>query len=112
DQLRGSPPSTTDAELVDDDAIPFRCSGPKVFQEPTPLADEHQEPAARMGVFDMLLEMIGQAVNALGQERDLHLRRTRIALVGAELLDQTLLAIDGKRHRLTLQSPTPREPGV
>src|SRR5262245_14027561 len=99
DQLRVSPPSTADAELFDDDAIPFRRSGPKVFQQPAALADEHQEPAPRMMVLDVLFEVVGQAVDALGEERDLHLGRTRIALVGAELLDQTLLAIDGKRHR-------------
>src|SRR5262249_28446164 len=94
DQLRVSPPSTTDAELFDDDSIPLRSPGPEVFKEPTPLADKHQEPAARMMVLHVLLEMIGQAVDALGQERDLHLGRACIALVGAELLDQTLLAID------------------
>ena len=46
DQLRVSPPSTTDAELVDDDTIPFRCPGPKVFEKASTLADEHQQPPA------------------------------------------------------------------
>src|SRR5438034_4566136 len=67
DQLRVSPPSAADAELVDDDAIPLRCSGPKVFQKTATLADQHQEPPARMMVLDVLLEVIGQAVDALGQ---------------------------------------------
>src|SRR5262245_755061 len=99
DQLRVSPPSTADTELFDDDSIPLRRPGPEVFEEPAPLADEHQEPAARMMVFDVLLEMLGQTVDALAQERYLHLGRACIALMSAELLDQTLLAVDGKRHR-------------
>src|SRR5687768_382394 len=43
--------------------------------------------------------MLGQAVDALGQERDLHLGRTGIAFVGAELLDQALFAVKRQRHR-------------
>src|SRR2546422_1217742 len=63
-----------------------------------------------MVVLGVLLEMIGQAVDALGEQRDLHLGRARVALVGAELLDQSLFPVDGKRHRTPLQSPRPREP--
>src|SRR2546425_7557457 len=46
DQLRVSPPSTADAELVYDGAVPFRCPGPEVLQKASPLADEHEQPPA------------------------------------------------------------------
>src|SRR2546427_13118591 len=46
DQLRVTPPSTADTELVDDDTIPLRCPGPEVFQKASTLADEHQQPPA------------------------------------------------------------------
>jgi hypothetical protein len=46
DQLRVTPPSTADAELVDDDAIPFRRPGPEVLQKASTLTDEHQQPPA------------------------------------------------------------------
>src|SRR5213593_1577215 len=65
-----------------------------------------------MVILRVLLEMVGQAVDALGQQRDLHLGRTGVALVGAELLDQTLLLVDSKRHAPPLQSPRPGEPSL
>src|SRR2546428_7878967 len=66
DQLRVTPPSTADAELVDDDTIPLRCPGPEVFQKASTLADEHQQPPGGMMGLRMLLGMIGKAVDALG----------------------------------------------
>src|SRR5262245_48859760 len=107
DQLRVSPPSTADAELFDDDSIPLRRPGPEVFEETAPLTDEHEETATRMMILHVLLEMIREAVDALGQERDLDLGRPRVALVSAKLLDQTLLAFDGKRHRRPSNRHTP-----
>src|SRR5262245_970029 len=57
-----------------------------------------------------MLEVLGQAVDSLREQRDLDLRRTGIPLVRLELLDQALLALDGKRHRQDLpQSPHPRD---
>src|SRR6266478_5452977 len=50
-------------------------------------------------VFAVLLEVVRQAVDPLREERDLDFGRACIALVSAELLDQTLLPVDGKRHR-------------
>ena len=45
-----------------------------------------------------VLEVLGEAVDALGQERDLDLGRAGVAFVHPELLDQALLPVDGKRH--------------
>ena len=81
------PPSTADAELVDDDAVPLRCSGPEVLEKTTALADEHQEPAPRVMLLAVLLEMVRQAVDPLGEERDLDFGRACIALMSSELLD-------------------------
>ena len=47
----------------------------------------------------MLLEVLGQAVDPLGQERDLDLRRAGITVMNAELPDQGLLLVEGQRHR-------------
>src|SRR5256885_13422418 len=107
-----TPPSTADAELVDDDPVSLRSPDPEVLQKASPLADQHQQSATRMMILRVLLEVVGQAVDALGQERDLHLGRTGVAVVGAELLDQTFLLVDSKRHTAPLQSPRPREPSL
>src|SRR5437899_7516804 len=52
-----------------------------------------------MVVLLVRLEVLGEVEDALGQERDLHLGRAGIALVGAELLD------DGRLLRFVVQRP-------
>src|SRR5688572_32704112 len=89
----------TDPELLDDRAIPLGLLVPQILQEPSPLADEHQQPAAGVVILRMALEVLGQTVDALGQERNLNLGRTGVALVSAELLDQAPLAVERQRHR-------------
>src|SRR5882762_8291102 len=44
------------------------------------------------------LEVLGQPVDPLGQERDLDLGRPGVPLMRLELLDQALLAVDSQRH--------------
>src|SRR5687767_8060485 len=71
----------------------------EIAEQAAPLADEHQQSPPGMVVLRMLLEVLREAVDPLGQERDLHLRRPGVALVSAVLLDQALLAVHGERHR-------------
>src|SRR6516162_7747428 len=54
----------------------------QIVQQPAPLADHHQQAAAGMEILLVRLEMIGQVLDALGQQRHLNLRRTRIAFGG------------------------------
>src|SRR5437762_504320 len=50
---------------------------------------DHQleEPAPRMKILDVGLEVLGEAVDALGQQRDLHLGRPGIVACPLMLLD-------------------------
>ena len=48
----------------------------QIIQQTSALADHHQQPAARAVVFLVGLQMFGQMIDALGQQRDLHVRRT------------------------------------
>ena len=50
------------------------------------VAHETQQPAPRMVVRLVLAQVLGEMVDALGEERDLHLRVTGVAFVCAELL--------------------------
>jgi hypothetical protein len=45
------------------------------------------------------LEVLGQVLDPLGEDRDLHLGRARIAFGGGMVLDERLLALRGNRHR-------------
>ena len=64
-----------------------------------------------MVVLGVLLEVIGEAVDPLRQERDLDLRRPGVALMDAELVDQALLLVDGQRHGEPPPIATPRGAG-
>src|SRR5439155_22946514 len=86
------------AELVDDRAVPLGILVLEIFEQAPSLADQHQQSPPRVMVLRVGLEVLGEAVDPLGDERDLDLGRTRVALVRLELLDQALLAVDGKRH--------------
>src|SRR5437899_2123113 len=90
---------SADTQLVDDGPVPSGILVLEIFQEPPPLPDQHQQAPARVMVLRVGLEVLGQSVDPLGQKRDLDLGRAGVALMGLELLDQALLAVDSQRHR-------------
>src|SRR4051794_12257553 len=72
-----------------------------VIEEGAALVDHHQQAAPAVIVLGVRLEMRGEVVDPLGEDRDLHLRRTGIALALGIVLDDFLLALGGHRHRQT-----------
>ena len=58
----------------------------EVIQKAPALADHHEQPAARAVVFFVGLQMLRQMIDALRQQRDLHIRRTRVAVMCLKLL--------------------------
>src|SRR5262245_8628889 len=97
---------SADTELVDDRPVPPSILVLEIFQQAPPLPDQHQQAPPRVMILRVSLEMLGQSVDPLGEERDLDFRRTGVAFMGLELLDQALLAVDSQRHP-GLQSPRP-----
>lgn len=53
----------------------------EVIQQPAALADHFQQTAPRAVVLDVLLQMLGQVVDALGQKGDLHVRGACVLVV-------------------------------
>src|SRR5438552_1021265 len=107
-EVRGGT-SPGDSVLLYYGPVPLDVVVLEVFEEPTTLADQHQEAAPRMMVLRMPLEVFGQAVDPLGEERDLDLRRSGIAVVNPELLDQGFLLLEGERHGGPPSIATPQE---
>src|SRR5205814_2514536 len=56
------------------------------------------QAAAGRVVLAMRLEVLGQALDVLGQQRDLDFRGAGVALLGRELLDELGLAFCGDGH--------------
>lgn len=56
----------------------------QVIEQTAALADHHQQSAARTVILVVALQVPGQMVDALGQQRDLHVRRTGVLFVQFE----------------------------
>src|SRR3984893_8242504 len=81
---------------------PRSLANSEVFREglarAAAVSDENRETGGGVVVFLVGLEVIGEAVDPLGEERDLHLGRAGVALVHLELLDQALLLVRRQPH--------------
>src|SRR6266481_2387662 len=101
------PRSPADSELFRQHSVALHVLLAQVFEEPAPLADQHEQAAAGVVVLLVRLEVVGQAVDALGQKRDLHFGGAGVALVSLELLDEALLPVDGQLHARILPGAPP-----
>src|ERR1700752_644465 len=75
------PALLTDVETLDQVGVPLRVFVFEVVEQPPALADQHQQSAARMMILGVGLEMLGQVVDALAENRDLNFRRSRVSFV-------------------------------
>lgn len=69
------------AETTNQFVITIDIATLQIIQQTAALANQFEQSTARMIVFLMRLEMIGEFVDALGQERHLNFRRTGIRSV-------------------------------
>src|SRR5438046_1510913 len=76
-------PLFADTEPVDELLVPHRVLGLEVIEQAPTLAYQFQEPAPGVMVLLVGLEVLRQVEDPLGEERDLYLGRTRVAVVRA-----------------------------
>src|SRR6186997_5559 len=88
-----------EAELADQVGVALRVILLEVIKKAAALVDHHQEAAPAMIVLGVALEMLGQGLDAVGEDGDLDFGRTRIVLAAAMFLRQRSLALRGNRHR-------------
>src|SRR5215475_3184403 len=100
--------SPTNAQPVQQSAVALRIFPLEILDQPPPLADQHEQAPPRVMVLGVLLEVLGESIDALAQDGDLNLRGSRVPLMRLELLDQVLLLLGGQRHWwASWQSPRP-----
>ena len=60
-----------DAKSIDHVVVAMDITALQIIEQAAPLADHLEQPAARVIIFDVSLEMGGQFVDPLSQQRDL-----------------------------------------
>src|SRR5436190_797202 len=83
----------------------------EIVQEPTTAADELEQPAPRIVILRMRPQVLGQLVDPLRQQRDLHLRRARVGLVRPVLTDDLLFSFLRKAHASPLSRQSQQSAG-
>jgi hypothetical protein len=79
--------SATQPQLGDEASVSLDVLSAEVVEESTPLTDQHEEPATTVMVVFVLAQMLGQMVDSLAEQGDLHFGGACIALVRAVLGD-------------------------
>src|SRR5690606_16147640 len=82
-------------------AIAVTVRALQIIEQLAAAADETEQAAARVEILDVRLEVLGQFVDPCGQQRDLHFRRTGVALGALVRTDQLRLLFGGNGHYLT-----------
>ena len=100
---RGEPARDNDQRrmpsLLDQGLVARLVGALEVVEQLAALRHQLEQAAARMVVLHVGLEVLGQVVDALGQDRDLHFGRTGVARLGGIRLDDFGLAVGRNRHR-------------
>src|SRR3984957_3215523 len=84
-----------DAELSNDRLIALGIVSLKVVEQATPLADQHEQAAARAVVLLVRFEVIRQLANAFTNDGDLNLGTPRVRRVRLILVNDRFLLLSG-----------------
>src|SRR5438105_2456565 len=86
--LRRAPTkSAADAQFLDQRLVARLVGTGEIIEQLASLGYKLEQSTPGVVVLDVGLEMLGQIVDAFRQDRDLHLRRTRVAGLGPIGLD-------------------------
>ena len=85
-------PLSAQSQLVDQGLVAPLIASSKVVEQASPLAHEHQQPAARVVVLYVDLEMVSELCDALAKERDLHLAGPGVPGLALVLIDDLVPA--------------------
>jgi hypothetical protein len=84
-----------DAELSNDRFIALGIVSFEVVEQATPLADQHEQAAARAVVLLVRLEVVRQLANAFTNDGDLNLGTPRVSRVRLILVNDRFLLLSG-----------------
>src|SRR6266511_4007941 len=79
----------------------------QVIEQAAALPDQLEQAATGVMILLVVAEMLGQLVDTGGQQRDLDFRRTCVAIVLGEALDDLRLGLWGQSHARPATSGRP-----
>ena len=84
-----------DAEFPDDGFVTLGIVSLEVVEQATPLADQHEQAAARAVVLLVRFEVVRQLANAFTNDSDLNLGTPRVSRVRLILVNYGFLLLSG-----------------
>ena len=82
---------STQTQTLDQSTVAVDVNALEVIKQTTTVTDHEQQTTTRVVIVLVLLEVLGQVGDALGEQRDLNLRGAGVALMGSVLSDDVLL---------------------
>jgi len=82
-------------QIFDHPLIPFGIFPVQIVQESAPLSDEFHETPPGMMILGVRPKMFGQILDSLGEQRNLHFRRSAVGFVDPELFNECALHFPG-----------------
>jgi hypothetical protein len=86
-RVYGARPSPPEPELGDDSPVALDVGALQVVQQPATLADQLQQPAPRIVVVGVRLEVVGEVIDPFAEDGDLDFGRSGVLLIEAVRLD-------------------------
>src|SRR5438309_5786574 len=105
---RPGPPrdaSAPQTEASDQRSVPLDVLAAEVVEEAPPAADHLQQPAPRVVVLLVGLEVLGQLRDAPSEDGDLDLWRSRVVVGPPEVLDDLRFVVLDQWHELSARVP-------
>src|SRR5262245_637877 len=93
-----------DVQPLDQVRVALGVFGFEVVEQPAAPADEHQQPATRVVILGVRLEMFRQVIDALAENRDLYFGGSGVCVVGLVTANQLGLAGFRQRNRVCLHA--------
>src|SRR5215204_2375177 len=90
--------SATQPEAFDERPVTLDIGLGHVVEQPAPLPDQQHQASPAVVVVLVLFEMLSEMRDPLGEDCDLDLRGTRVAIAGCVLVNDLLLGCSVERH--------------
>jgi hypothetical protein len=81
------------AQVIDDGAVSLNVVAPYIIEETAAAADQHQQPATRMVILLVGLQVLGEILNAMGKQAYLDFGASGVAVMEFILVDQSFFVL-------------------